>query len=247
MSTVPNTIMSSYGIICDAMRDVGKLRPGNDPDSEDLAVNQRRLNKLINFYMTQGLKLWLIENVNIPLVPPLSTNSGVPLYTLGPTGTVPMVKPLRVISGYYQYNNGNQYPLVPMSYPNEYENLSNLFQPGSINSYAVDKQQLTLNVYLWNPPDAFSVANGTVFLMLEVPVKNFVSLTDQMNFPIEWGLLLEWGLANQISTGQPTTVIARAAAMEKLYKDALEDWDVEDSDTEFQPDQRIYQGTGRFK
>lgn len=247
MATVPPTIMNSYGIICDAMRDVGKLRPGNDPDGEELVINQRRLNKLLNFYMTQGLKLWLIQNLNLVLVPPLPGNIGVPLYTLGPAGTVPMVKPLRVISGYYQYNTGNQYPLIPMSYPNEYQNLSNLNQPGAVNSYAVDKQQLTLNVYLWNPPDAFSAANGTVHLMIEAPITNFVSITDQMNFPIEWGLLLEWGLANQISTGQPTTVIARAAGMEKIYRDALEDWDVEDADTMFQPDQRTYTSTGKFR
>jgi hypothetical protein len=68
-----------------------------------------------------------------------------------------------------------------------------------------------------------------------------------MNFPIEWALLLEWGLADQISTGQPTTIIAKAAANEVQYREALEGWDVEDAATMFQPDQRMYQNTGRFK
>jgi hypothetical protein len=245
--TTPNTIMTGYGIICDAMKDVGKLRAGSTPDGEIIAEYQRRLNKLINYFMTQGCKLWLIEDLALTLVPPISPTQGVALYTLGPGGTVPMQKPLRVISAYYAYNNGNQYPLIPMSYPDEYTRLSELLQPGAVNSYAVNKQQATLNVYLWNPPDAFTVANGTVHLLIEQSVTNFTGVTDLMNFPIEWGLTLEWGLADQISTGQPTTIIARAAAMAQKYQEALENWDVEDADTMFQPDQRMNQNAGRFR
>jgi hypothetical protein len=245
--TQPASISNAYGIICDAMVDVGKLRQGSVPDSESLASNMRRLNKLIVFYITQGLKLWLIENITLTLTPPSSTNIGVSLYTLGPTGTVVMPKPLRVISGYYLDIYGNQRPLISMSYPNEYTMLSQVSQPGAVNSYAVDKQQLTLNVYLWNPPDAFTAANGTVHLMCEVAVTNFTGLTDQMNFPVEWALALEWGLADQIKTGQPIAVQANAAAMAEKYRLALEDWDVEDADTSFEPDTRSSQGFGRFK
>jgi hypothetical protein len=278
--TTPAAMQNAYGIICDALMDAGKLRSGDEPDSETLALNTRRLNKLINFYMTQGLKLWLTYQLVLDLVPPLSNGFGVPLYTLGPAGTVPMQKPLRVISAFYVYYEGgaaalatdsgqvittdagfiitsdtassiaansNQYPLVCLSYPDEYERLSNLLQPGPVNSYAVDKQQNTLNVYLWNPPDVFTVSNGYVLLMIEQSVTNFVGITDLMNFPIEWSLALEWGLADLASVGQPASVIARCSGMAKLYKEALEDWDVEDADTMFQPDQRSYQNQGRFK
>jgi hypothetical protein len=68
-----------------------------------------------------------------------------------------------------------------------------------------------------------------------------------MNFPIEWALALEWGLADQIKTGQPLAVQANASQMATKYQAALEDWDVEDADTSIQPDQRTYQGYGRFK
>jgi hypothetical protein len=245
--TTPSTGITALGIINDAMKDVGKLRAGSDPDSEIIVEYTRRLNKLVNFYMTQGLKLWLIQDQLITLLPPISSTTGVALYTLGPTGTVSIPKPLRVISAYYLDIYGTQRPLIPLSYPDEYKRLSTLLQPGSINSYAVDKQQLTLNVYLWNPPTAFDAANGSVHLMIEAPVTNFLGITDQMNFPIEWALLLEWGLAEQISTGQPISVQARAAAMAEKYRLALEDWDVEDADTMFQPDQREAQFRGRFR
>lgn len=245
--TTPTTLITAVGIITDAMRDVGKLRAGSVPDSADLAENMRRLNKLINYYVTQGLKLWLIEDITLTLLPPVSPTQGVGLYTLGPTGTVPIVKPLRVVSGYYLDLYNNRRPLLPLSYPNEYTALGNVLQPGAVNSYAVDKQQLTLNVYLWNPPDAFTAANGSVHLLIEQMVTQFSGLTNEMNFPLEWALLLEWGLAEQISTGQPQTVIARAAAMAQKYQTQMEDWDVEDADTMFQPDQRMYQYNGKFR
>jgi hypothetical protein len=246
-AVVSPSISNALGIITDAAYSAGKLRMGSDPDSEFVAKWMRSLNKLINFYMTQGLKLWLIENILVTLVPPISPLIGVALYTFGPTGTVVMQKPLRVISGFYLYNNGNQQPLTPMSYPQEYQMLSEVLVPGFVNSYAVDKQQNTLNVFLWNPPDAFTAANGAVHLMMEVSVVNFSGVTDQMNFPIEWALLLEWGLAEQMATGQPIAVQARCAAMSKKYQDAAEDWDVEDADTMFQPDQRQTQYRGRFR
>jgi hypothetical protein len=241
------SINNAYGIICDAMLDAGKLRRGDEPGSEDVAEYMRRLNKLINYFMTQGCKLWLIQNLALVLTPPVSATQGVALYTLGPTGTVVMQKPLRVISGYYLDIYNDQRPLIPLSYPDEYTRLSNVLQPGSVNSYAVDKQELTLNVYLWNPPDTYTAANGSVHLMIETSVTQFSGITDSMNFPIEWAMALEWGLANQISAGQPSLVQAKCSSNAQLYQTALENWDVEDADTMFQPDQRQMQNVGRFK
>jgi len=247
MSTVSPSIQNAIGIITDARMDCGKLRLGDDLDGEIISQDLRRLNKLVNLWMTQGLKLWLIQDIALTLVPPLPGNIGVPLYTLGPTGTVVMPKPARIpVGAYYLYNDGNQYPLVPMSYQ-EYKSLSQLTQPGAVNSYAVDKQQNTLNVYLWNPPDSFAASGGTVHLLLEQQVTNFVGITDTMNFPIEWSLALEWALADLLSVGQPASIIARCAANAEKYKQMLEDWDVEDADTMMQMDSRFYQNEGRFK
>jgi hypothetical protein len=59
-----------------------------------------------------------------------------------------------------------------------------------------------------------------------------------MAFPSEWALTLEWGLAHQISTGQPESVIERCESNWQYFEMALEDWDVEDASTRFEPDQR---------
>jgi hypothetical protein len=248
MSVTSPSIQNAYGIIVDALMDAGKLRLGDDPDSETIAQNTRRLNKLILLYITRGCKLFLVEQKVLTLFPPVSNQVGVALYTLGPSGNVPMAKPYGVISAYYTYaNGGNQYPLISMSYPDEYERLSNLLQPGPVNSYAVDKQPLTLNVYLWNPPDAFTAANGTVLLMIKAAAVQFNGITDTMSFPIEWSLALEWGLADLAAVGQPPLVQAKCKANAASYLELLENWDVEDADTMFQPDQRMAQDRGKFR
>jgi hypothetical protein len=247
MSVTSPSIQNAYGIIVDALTDAGKLRLGSDPDSETIAQNMRRLNKLILLYITKGCKLFLIEQLKLTLLPPVTYNQGVALYSLGPTGTVPMPKPYRVISAYYIYNNGNQYPLISMSYPDEYERLSTLLQPGAVNSYAVDKQAATLNVYLWNPPDISSATNGYVLLLIQAAAGLFNGITDQMTFPIEWTLALEWGLADLAAVGQPPLVQAKCKANAASYLELLENWDVEDADTMLQPDQRMFQDTGRFR
>jgi hypothetical protein len=241
MSIVDTSYGQPYGIICDAMKDAGKLRAGDEPDSEIIAEYMRRLNKLLNFYQTQGLKLWLIQDLAVALTAYQA------LYSFGPTGTTVMPKPLRVLDGsYYLDIWGTQRPLVTMAY-NDYKMLSQVSSPGALNSYMVDKQIPNLNVYFWNTPDPFAASNGQAHLIIENQITGFVQITDNMQFPIEWSLLLEWGLADQISTGQPASVIGRCAAMEQKYREALEAWDVEDASTSFSPDQRANQWSGSFR
>jgi hypothetical protein len=241
VTTIDTSYGTPHGIIADAMRDTGKLRQGQDPNSETLAEYMRRLNKLVNFYQTQGLKLWLIQDLAVTLT------AGQALYSFGPSGTTVMAKPLRVLDGcYYLDIWGTQRPLVTMGYT-DYKMLSQVSSPGALNSYMVDKQIPNLNVYFWNTPDAFAAENGAAHLIIENQIANFIQITDNMQFPIEWSLLLEWGLADQTSTGQPSSVIARCAAMEAKYREALEAWDVEDASTSFSPDQRMNQWSGSFQ
>jgi hypothetical protein len=125
----------------------------------------------------------------------------------------------------------------------EYKRLSNVTQQGALNSYYVDKQQLTLNVYFWQTPDPWHATNGVAHVMIGQQITNAVSITDQMNFPVEWGLTLEWGLAHQSSTGQPKEVQDRCKEMALMYQDELENWDVEDASVFMQPDPRAQTGS----
>lgn len=233
--TAPATLNTPARVIRLAMQDAGLLRKGDDPSSEDYAENLGRLNDMANVWQTQGLKLWLNEDITVPLV------AGTALYTFGTLGT----KPLRVIQGYYEDSNDVRRPLTVLSW-DEYLRLSQLTQQGQINSYFVDKQEAALRVFFWLTPDT-QAATGTVGLLQQVQCTQVTALTDTMNFPIEWFMALRWGLADEISTGQPMDIRQTCATKAGTYFEVLNNWDVEDAPTYFQPDQRATQHQGNFR
>lgn len=237
--TAPVNFNTADRIIRMAMVDAGYLQDGDDPTSEQFANYLNRLNDLINLWQTQGLKLWLQYDLAVPLT------QGQGTYTLGPGGSVDMVKPLRVVQGYYQDTNNTKRPLLVLS-RDEYTRLSNVVQTGAINSYFVDKQASQLVVHFWLVPDS-NAATGQCQLIIQQQVPNLVSITDSMSFPQEWYMALRWGLADEICTGQPQAIMDRCATKANAYREALESWDVEDASTIFQPDQRAAYVVGGFR
>lgn len=225
--TLPAT-NTPNGIICDAMQDAGLLQDGDEPSSEQYAKYARRLRDVINLWQTQGLKLWLSVDTAVTLV------AGQASYTFAPSGDVDMTKPLRVLQGYYLDSNAVRRPLNVLSWE-EYLRLSQVTSTGAVNSYFVNKQQSQLVVHFWLTPDA-TAATGTAHVLLQTQVTNFTNLTDTLNFPEEWRMALRWGLADDICTGQPESIMARCAQRANAYRTALEDWDVEDAPTRFTPD-----------
>lgn len=234
----PNNYMTVDRIIRDGARDACLLQDGDDPSSEQYANWLNRLNDVLMYEQTQGLKLFLLTDLAIPLV------ANQPTYVIGPGGDVNMVKPLRVISGYYLDQDNNQRPLDPLSW-DEYTRLSRTTEIGSINSYFVNKQTLSLNVSFWNNPDV-QAATGVAHLITQLQQTGVVQLTDTVLIPVEWAAWAHWALADEICNGQPDKVQEKCAQKVTFYRAALQDWDVEDADTSFQPDSRQFQNAGRF-
>jgi hypothetical protein len=241
--TTPATYNTPYRVIRTAMEDCGLIEDGADPSGEQLAKYMNRLNDLFqSLQVRPGLKLWLNNDLAVQLT------QGTNLYTLGTSGTVVMTRPMRIIEGYfYDINAKTRRPLISLA-RTDWDTLSVTSTQGSITNYFTDKQQNTLNVYVWLTPDSYSATLGSgVHLIIQQQVAGLVSLNDSMNFPIEWFNTLHWMLAQEICTGQPQAVIARCNQMAAYWLQILEDWDVEDASTSFAPDQRINQGVGRFR
>ena len=232
----PNTPIA---IISDAYFDAGLTQEGQSPNSEQIVTGMRKLTDIINLWQTQGLKLWLNVDTTVPLV------AGTGTYTFSPTGTVIMPKPPRAIDAYYMDSNGIRRPLIPLSW-NDYIRLSQVNTTGKINSYFVNKKQEELSVFFWLIPDA-TAATGTAHLLLQTQVTNFISVTETMNFPIEWRIALRWGLADELATGQPQSIMDRCQQRAISYRTMLEDWDVEDAPTRFTPDSRGQYSMGKFR
>lgn len=241
------TAVASFGtpdrILRFALKDSGQLAEGADPNSEQTAECINRLNELINFLTTvKGLKLWTQLDQSITLVEDQA------LYTIGPGGTVDMVKPLRIMENGYFLDTSNQKRPIRQISRDEYTLLPTATaNSGAITSFFVSKLATALNVYFWLAPDAAD-ATGTAHLILQQQITNFTGVTDTLNFPQEWFIYLHWGLAAELCTGQPQAIVDRCEMKAAMYLTALEDWDVEDAATQFQPDMtRGYGQSSRFR
>lgn len=230
----PN-INSAKSIVETALRHSGKLAEGQTPTSDQYANGLMDLTRLCNLWQTQGLKLWLQTDLEVTLVAGVG-GQGDP-YVLGPGGDVNMTKPLRIQQGYYMDANGVRRPIYPLSW-DEWMRLSQTSQQGQISQYFVNKQQTSLLVNFWLIPDTVA-ATGTAHLLCQQQVETAINLTDTMNFPTEWSIALVWGLADEVCTGQPQAIMDRCRMKAIEYRAMLEDWDVEDAQTSFAPDQRM--------
>jgi hypothetical protein len=229
-----------FAIISDAYLDAGLLSRGEVPSSEMFVDGMRRLTDLINLWQTQGLKLWLLSDTSVTLV------AGQARYVFSPAGDVAMTKPLRVLQGYYLDSNSIRRPLNVLSW-DDYLRLSQVSgNNGAVNSYFVNKLATTLEVFFWLTPDA-TAATGTAHVLLQTQVTNFTEVDETMNFPQEWRIALRWGLADELATGQPQAIMDRCEKRAQAYRQTLEDWDVEDAPTLFQPDSRGGYAQGNFR
>ena len=236
--TTPND-NTPISIIQDAFFDAGLIQEGDTVNGEQIVTGLRKLTDIVNLWQTQGLKLWLNTDLPVTLV------AGTGTYTFGPLGSVLMTKPLRVIDAWYATSGGIRRPLIPLA-RTDWIRLSQISYSGAINSYFVDKQATQLSVSFWLLPDATAAA-GIAHLLVQSQVTNPISVTETMNFPIEWRIALRWGLADELATGQPQAIMDRCQSRAVTYRTALEDWDVEDAPTRFTPDQRVSHGYGNFR
>lgn len=230
---------TAQNIIDRAYVDAGILQDGDIPSDSQYDDALGRLNDIINLWQTQGLKLWTIQDIAVPLV------AGQATYVLSPTGDVAMDKPLRVLQAYNLDQNQIRRPLVPLSWE-EWTRLSQVNQTGQINSYFIDKQAQLLRVSLWLVPDS-TAATGTVHLITQTQATNFATISSTTAFPLEWTIALRWGLADELATGQPQAIMDRCERKASQYRMMLEDWDVEDAPTMFAVDQRSAYATRSFR
>lgn len=240
MSSSPTDGTAGY-IIFEAMFEAGKRSKGSNPSPEDYATWMNRLNNMRKMWCTQGLKLFTWQDYALVL------SAGKNLYTFSPTGDVRIPLPKRVIQSYYLYNgeDGNQRPLTVLSW-DEWNRLSNKNSPSEPNSYFVDRQSTVLNYWIWLTPDVFTSTQGTVHVVLQNEATQLSMLTDTTGFPPEWTLALIWGLADEKCTGSPTDVQSRCKERAAYYREILENWDVEEASTSFQPDSRGQYFASRF-
>ena len=243
---------SNYSITRDqiislALRKLGVLEIGDTPDANSVANAAMTLNLLIKQFNTDGLKLWKISELILPLT------ASKTMYTLGGASSdlmydslAPTVaitdKPLKVIQGFYRNTQSTpniDTPVLLVS-KQEYNVLGSKFSTGTANTIFYDPRKLNGLLYVYLTPDTNSQTNLQMHLVAQMPINDISSATEVPDFPNEWMNCLVWNLADQLAMeyGVPMNARQEIAQRATLYKSQMVDWDVEASSTFFSPDFR---------
>ena len=243
---------SNYSITRDqiislALRKLGVLEIGDTPDANSVANAAMTLNLLIKQFNTDGLKLWKISELILPLT------ASQTMYTLGGATSdlmydslAPTVaitdKPLKIIQGFYRNLQVTPYidtPVLLVS-KQEYNILGSKFSTGTANTIFYDPRKLNGLLYVYLTPDTNSQTNLQMHLVAQMPINDINSATEVPDFPNEWMNCLVWNLADQLAMeyGVPMNARQEIAQRANLYKTQMVDWDVEASSTFFSPDFR---------
>jgi hypothetical protein len=227
-------------IIQSSLRLLGVLEEGAVPNATAIENASLVLNMLIKDWMTDGIKLWTVTEITLPLV------SGQTAYTIGPDSGNDLVtnKPLRLIQAFLR----NEQVSPPIDIPmylisqQEYNILGSKFSEGQINSvfYKPFVNHGQLKVFL-TPNDSIQ-DNYNLHLIVQRPIEDITSSNQTFDFPQEWYQSLRWGLAAELAAdyGLTENRISGIISRSESYKQRLMGWDIEWNSTFFQPDQRSY-------
>jgi hypothetical protein len=218
-----------------AMFDAGLLEEGTDPTPDQQGNYVQRLLDMIQVWQLEGCKLFLIRDLVVPLV-------------LNQTSYVITPKPFRIEDVYWRDAAGTQHREIFRCELHDWIRLSPAQPNGTITQFYEDRQSTTVTLNVWNKPGTYDVAGQLHVVVRSVGTGNVTSVADSitLNFPIEWAMALRWGLAADLCTGQPDSIVQRCERQAMYYKGVLENFDVEQGGITFQPDRSNYQPS-RFK
>lgn len=229
------TTNTASAIIAKAYADANKLSRGASPSAAQQTDGLDRLNDIINFEQVRGLKLFLEFEAVVTLVANQQT------YSFMPGGSYSIARPLRILTAAYWDTQNNVTPLTVMA-RQDWATLTSRTTKGRPNQFFPERLFDRMNMHLWLVPDT-EAATGTVHATLHAQATN-PTISAATGFPIEWVMFLRWALAADLATGMPQEVIARCEAKARDAREVLENFDVEEAQTRFQPNYAIMQGSG---
>ena len=234
-------------IISLALRKLGTLEVGSTPDAETIANANMSLNLLVKQLNTDGLKLWKVSELIVPLTVSKTSyilggaSSDLMYDSLAPTVAI-TDRPLKVIQGFYRNVTSNPVIDTPVMIVSkqEYNTLGSKFSTGTANTIFYDSKKTNGILYVYLTPDAYSQSNLELHIIAQMTLNDMTLATDIPDFPNEWMNCLVWNLADQLALeyGVPMNARQEIALRAQTYKTQLDDWNVEVSSTFFQPDFR---------
>lgn len=181
-----------------SMRVLGVVDPDETPTAKELANCREALNMMIKSWMVnpnfmqKGFHVWQRQRQTIDT----SVVGLAQSYTLGPSQTVDMQLPVRVLGVTMVDANNNRTVLNPMSLA-DYENIGDYTDTGTPTEWFYERGTTTGTLYLDKTP----TDNTKDFIILYVrPIQDMDANTDDFEFPQEWYRALKFNLAVEIAS-----------------------------------------------
>ena len=221
-------------IIKRALRLVGAISQGQSPSTAVVDESSFALNGLIKSLEAEGMPLWAITNVSIPLT------TGVNSYDIGTGLTVNISKPLKVYQAFNHNSSSNIDIPMRILTQQEYNILGNKTSQG--NPIQIYYQPLrdygVLKVF--PTPSAVDVTNNTVVIYYQRSFEDAGSATDAQDFPQEWYDALSYGLAVRLAPEYGLPIEDRKALLQEymMIKNEALSFGTEEGSYYFQADMR---------
>lgn len=218
-------LVSRDDLISAALRLIQAFDPQETIPGKDIADAAQALNILAKELAIDGLPLWCVQDISVPLVVGqasynLSTASGTRL-------------PLRILDVFIRDSAGNDTNLVPVA-KTDYRLLGQKAATGTPNQYYYDPQLSAGTMTVYNTP---SSAAYTLHVLIQRQIQDFNLSTDTPDFPQEAYRLLKWCLADEIALEYQTKPEIRKEINTKAValKAKFFNWEQEQVSVYFQP------------
>lgn len=211
------------------------IQAGGTPTATQLSDMSDTLDDIIQALSADGLRLWVQNDLTLPLVAAQS------LYSIGTSAAdLNTARPQRVFSARLRtISDGTDTPLVCYS-RSDYNLLSNKSQTGVPNAIYYDPKLPNGQLYVYLVPDATVASTYEIILTVQQPLETVTSSSTAITFPNEWFEALKWLMCDALSldygvSGEEYQLIAAKA---QYWRNKLEDWDQEESSVRFSRDVR---------
>ena len=224
-------------IIVSALRKLGVVEPADTSatiDANIITNSAQALNLMIKQWMTDGIKLWTIVELTLPMVASQTT------YVIGPIGPDLVTdKPLKLIQGWIRNTSVTPYIDTPLQIlsKQEYNTLGSKFSTGIANSIFLDPGVTSSSVYLYLTPNSFTATSYSVHLVVQRPLYDISSSTSVPDFPNEWMNALVWGLADQLAIefSVPANHRQEITMKAERFREQTSAWGIDAESTLFTP------------
>lgn len=218
-------------IIKSALRKAAALGDYEEPTTGQITEAAFLLNSIIKSYHQIGMPVWAHKVVEIPCIHFDSAGKVV----LGIGATINTPKPLKISQCLLEIDNN--FRELYITDRQTYFNYAHNDSLGAPTAVYYQPERNTGSLYIYQRPDVYHQTNGTLHLHHQTTLQDVDLSTNEIDFPVEWVLLMIYELACHIAPDYGVPIQERSLLInerDRLKRESL-NFDVEEGSIYIQP------------